>query len=354
MEEVKKKVCSVCKEELGIENFKDNYRNKDKKASVCYKCKEVRVGIYKIIAPSGRIYIGQSIDINSRFNQYKKLQNCKEQTLLYKSLNEYSVDNHIFEVIEDCFMEDLNCRERYWQDFYDVLGEKGLNCILQECGEQRKVLSDETRSKLGQKGEKNYFFGKSGELSPWYGVRGESHPNYGRDAWNKGKEMHHLRGKNSPFYGKSRSEDIKNKISKNRIDNEVAKGSKNPRARKVIDTLTLEIFDTIEDACKKFNIVRTTFNRYMNGDLENTTTLILLDNYTEGMKIEPYKRMYGNSKKVIDITTLKIFDSATEASILLGYNRGTFSDKLRGLYKNNTNCMYLSEYELLNPDFKND
>ena len=58
------------------------------------------VGIYKITSPSGRIYIGQSWDVNKRFKTYKNLQ-CKGQTLLYKSLSKYGVENHIFEMIHE-------------------------------------------------------------------------------------------------------------------------------------------------------------------------------------------------------------------------------------------------------------
>ncbi len=58
------------------------------------------IGIYKITSPSGRIYIGQSWDVNKRFKTYKNLQ-CKGQTLLYKSLSKYGVENHIFEMIHE-------------------------------------------------------------------------------------------------------------------------------------------------------------------------------------------------------------------------------------------------------------
>ena len=43
------------------------------------------IGIYKITNPTNKIYIGQSIDIKKRFNQYKNLQ-CKGQKALYSSL----------------------------------------------------------------------------------------------------------------------------------------------------------------------------------------------------------------------------------------------------------------------------
>lgn len=42
-------------------------------------------GIYKIISPTNKIYIGQAIDIIFRINQYEKL-NCKNQRKLYNSL----------------------------------------------------------------------------------------------------------------------------------------------------------------------------------------------------------------------------------------------------------------------------
>lgn len=294
MEEIKKKVCSKCNEEKDFQNFKNKYRNKDGKSTVCNICKKIKVGIYKIISPSGKVYIGQSIDINSRWRDYNRLINCKKQTKLLRSFQKHGVEKHTFEVLEECLIDDLNCKERYWQDFYDVLNKKGLNLILQQCGVQKAVLSEDTRKRRGSKGDKNFFYGKSGELSPWFGVKGEANPNYGRVSINKGKELPHLKGENSPFYGKSRSEEVKNKISKNRIDNKVAVGDKNPRARKVIDTLTLEIFNTIDEACSKFNIHRTTFNRYMSGKLRNTTTLILLDNYVEGMEITPYIKLKYN------------------------------------------------------------
>lgn len=56
------------------------------------------VGIYKIVSPSGKVYIGQSGDIDKRFKTYSNLQ-CKGQTLLYKSFIKYGVENHQFEII---------------------------------------------------------------------------------------------------------------------------------------------------------------------------------------------------------------------------------------------------------------
>jgi len=113
------------------------------------------MGIYKITSPSGKIYIGQSINIKKRFLKYKSLQNTKEQPALVRSFIKYGVINHVFETIEICLVEELNIRERYWQDFYGVLNH-GLNCVLTSTDTLPHIVSEETKMKisLGNKGKK--------------------------------------------------------------------------------------------------------------------------------------------------------------------------------------------------------
>jgi group I intron endonuclease len=109
------------------------------------------IGIYKITSPKGRVYIGQSIHIERRFNNYKKLCSCKEQPKLYNSLIKYGPHLHIFEITEECDIEKLNERERYWQDFHNVLSENGLNCRLTETTDKSGKMSEETKMNLSQK-----------------------------------------------------------------------------------------------------------------------------------------------------------------------------------------------------------
>ena len=106
------------------------------------------VGIYKITSPSGKIYIGQSVNIEKRFLSYSKLLRCKTQIKLFRSFLKYEVINHKFEIIEECDIELLNERERYYQDLYDVIN-KGLNCVLQELNGKSGKLSEETKLKIG-------------------------------------------------------------------------------------------------------------------------------------------------------------------------------------------------------------
>jgi group I intron endonuclease len=111
--------------------------------------KEVICGIYKITSPTERIYIGQSVDIYYRWSKYKSLT-CKDQQGIYNSLKKYTPENHTFEIIEECDFEDLLCRERYWQDYYDVSSSKHLNGKLTKCGDLKQEMSSETKDKISK------------------------------------------------------------------------------------------------------------------------------------------------------------------------------------------------------------
>jgi len=105
------------------------------------------IGIYKITNPSGKVYIGQSLDIEKRFNQYKYLK-CKGQTILYRSLKKHGVENHLFEKIEECDILELNKKERYYQEVFNCVGKNGLNCQLTNTEELKRVFSDSTRLRM--------------------------------------------------------------------------------------------------------------------------------------------------------------------------------------------------------------
>lgn len=111
------------------------------------------VGIYKIVNPKGRVYIGQSKDINTRWKDYEKLR-CKGQRKLYYSFNKYGVSNHTFSIQEECTLEALNERERYWQEYYNVL-QGGLNLEINKAIGSTRILSQETRQRMSdaQKGK---------------------------------------------------------------------------------------------------------------------------------------------------------------------------------------------------------
>jgi len=105
------------------------------------------IGIYKITNPKGGVYIGQSTNIENRKSDYISGR-CKGQVKLYRSIIKYGFELHLFEVIEECEIDLLNERERYWQDFYKVLEEGGLNLKLTTTTNKSGAHSQETKQKI--------------------------------------------------------------------------------------------------------------------------------------------------------------------------------------------------------------
>ena len=105
------------------------------------------IGIYKITSPNGKIYIGQSINIEQRWSKDYKTLRCKTQPKLYNSLKKYSPENHKFEILEECSIEHLLERETYWKTFYKVLEIPSLCCRTDG---KFGNLSQETKNKISE------------------------------------------------------------------------------------------------------------------------------------------------------------------------------------------------------------
>lgn len=56
--------------------------------------------VYKLTSPSGKVYIGQTYNINRRFSVYRNL-NCKPQSKLYASIKKYGWNSFRKEIIFD-------------------------------------------------------------------------------------------------------------------------------------------------------------------------------------------------------------------------------------------------------------
>lgn len=201
------------------------------------------IGIYKITSPSGKIYIGQSRNINTRFNRYKNLH-CSEQPKIYRSLIKYGYINHNFEIIEECLFEELNIKERYWQDYYDVIGINGLNCVLTETDELPQIRSEESRLKIV-----NSLTGKKRTL--------EQRKKMSESAKNMSDQ--HKLNISLAKKGKPNSESHKLKMSLVNL-------------KKVINTETNEIYCCAKEVSILININIYTLYGYLNGTSKNKTT----------------------------------------------------------------------------------
>lgn len=118
-------------------------------------------GIYKILSPSNKIYIGSSIDLKTRLSKYKR-GNCKKQTRLYASFMKYGIEKHKIEIIKLCNQSDLLYFESFYGNLYSCTGKNGLNCFIPNINDKIRTASIETRKKIseGNKGVKHHMYGK--------------------------------------------------------------------------------------------------------------------------------------------------------------------------------------------------
>jgi len=74
------------------------------------------IGIYKVTNKiNKKFYIGKSKDIEKRWYGYKTFHGQhKRDSYFLRALQKYGPDEFIFEVIEECSLENLNEREKFW------------------------------------------------------------------------------------------------------------------------------------------------------------------------------------------------------------------------------------------------
>lgn len=159
--------------------------------------------IYKIVSPSGRVYVGKTSDFKERMYYYK-LGICKRQPLIKASINKYGFLNHSVEILEqfeDIEVKKANQREIFWIAFYKSNKCKypqyrGLNLTdggdgivgYKHTEEHKKRQSDYLKANpnKGQikKGNVPWNAGSKGVVKAWNkGLKGA------QVGWSKGKKF---------------------------------------------------------------------------------------------------------------------------------------------------------------------
>lgn len=219
------------------------------------------IGIYKITSPSGKTYIGQSVNLNKRKSHYKNLE-CVKQIRIFNSLLKYGWENHKFEIIEECNVKLLNIRERHYQDLYEVIGPNGLNCKLTKIGDKSGTLSQETKDKIikANTGRKHSEESKK-KMSK--SAKGKIVSLEARKNMSKAKTgMRHSEetlklcsivklGELNPMHGR--------------------KGKDNPKSKKVIDIELNIIYDSLQECCEINNLNPKYMSRWLTNTRPNKT-----------------------------------------------------------------------------------
>lgn len=218
----------------------------------------VNSGIYKIINPEGKIYIGYTINLDRRRDAYKNM-NSLTQPLIKESIEKYSWEQHTFDIIEYCEKEKLKEQEKYWIEYYDSFknglnGNKGgggpLSHTLETKLKMRKPKPEGFAEKISQM--------KKGKLNP--------------------KISLFLKGKPSRFKGKTHTESTKLKQSlakKNKTYEEIfgleealkqkIKRSLPRKGKNIICVNTGEYFSSLKEAAIYFNINANSISNILKG-----------------------------------------------------------------------------------------
>lgn len=238
------------------------------------------IGIYKITNPKNKVYIGQSIDIEKRFRTYKSLnKNVEPQVKLYRSLLKYGVENHFFEIVCECDVNDLNEKERYYQELYNVI-DNGLNCLMTNTEAKKKILCKEMANK------------------------------------NK------VRGKDHGMYGKTHTEEAKKKIS------DTHKGRKYNEERLAIHRSCLKRGKEHHNYGKTMSLEQK--EKLLNANMGKTQSEITIQKRAEKVR-----------KIILDINTGIFYFGAKEASQAKNININVLWSKLKGFKQNNTGLIYV-------------
>lgn len=104
------------------------------------------IGIYKIENKvNGKVYIGQSVDIDRRQREHMRALNKSVHTNSYlqNAWNKYGAEQFAFEVLEECDLNSLDDREMYWINTYDSFNRNmGYNRTLG--GDGNRLFSADT------------------------------------------------------------------------------------------------------------------------------------------------------------------------------------------------------------------
>jgi group I intron endonuclease len=198
-------------------------------------------GIYKITSiASGKIYIGCASNVRTRINGhlYDLRRNKHHNSYLQKAWIKYGEENFVFEIVEKCDINDLHAKEHYWVN--------ELNCLDRTIGYNLKptdpngnsIHSEETKEKLriANKGQ------KPSEL-----------------CIQKLKE-------------RTLSPEHKELLQRSRELIDFKKVHRLKKGKKIIDTTTNIVYNSLAELCEILNITKSTLSRKLSGKRANKTT----------------------------------------------------------------------------------
>jgi group I intron endonuclease len=202
-------------------------------------------GIYKITSPSGKVYIGQSINIKNRYRSHISSIDMVD-TKLSRSLKKYGCELHTFEILVECIYLELSKYETQYINEYDSV-KSGLNTI-----DRNYTLVDTS---------------KCNSNSKWDDVRKKSHSEFLKQWWkdnpspNRGDDFKEKISKSNKGYVLAKDSDGNTlRVSKTEFDLNpklvgVTANKKQPKLNKKVRCITDDkIFESVKHAANHYNM----------------------------------------------------------------------------------------------------
>jgi group I intron endonuclease len=175
-------------------------------------------------------------------------------------------------IIENFLTEEESFElEKYYIQHFD----RNNLCNMTDGGEgiSGVIRTEETRKKIGEsrKGEKHFMYGKKHtEETKKKMSEVRKGIKFSEETKKKMSEKGKKRiGEKNPFYGRKLTDESKKKISESRKGKKIY--DENPRAKKVINTLTGEIYGCGKEVAEILNINYGTLRAQLNGRNQNKT-----------------------------------------------------------------------------------
>lgn len=192
--------------------------------------------VYKVTNKiNGKIYIGITIKTLEHRKRIHIRDSKTKDTYFYRALRKYGEDNFEWEIIDTAeTKEELEELEKYYIKLYDSFDNKEKGYNTTSGGYSLYEITEEEKQKRSKR------------------VKGKNNPMYGVESPMKGKTFtkEHRRKISNALKGSYRPHVI---------------GSNNPSAKQVINLDTGEVFGTLSEASKKYNISRQAIGKVCNG-----------------------------------------------------------------------------------------
>lgn len=153
------------------------------------------IGIYMYTNRlNSKRYIGKSVDIEARKGKHRRNAKDGRASYFYNALRHYGENVFDFEVLEECSVEQLDEKEKFYISKYDTLMPNGYNMTEGGTGgNPYKSRTEEqnlaTRKKMS---ESHTGLKHTREALAKMSAAQKGKPHYyarGRAGWNKGKKM---------------------------------------------------------------------------------------------------------------------------------------------------------------------